>query len=177
MITKYFNKLNAGWIFLILVLCPYIIFIFVNMSLVLKSLNTFFQLFYKLLPVLLLVFALIYLFNLLDPKIINKYLGRNMGVKKHLIVAFLGILSLGPIYMWYPLLADTKEKGLNDGLIATFLYARAIKLPLLPLMISYFSLKITIIITLLVFVFSFLNGILVNLVIKGTSSKGEIENV
>jgi len=176
-ITKYCKKLNAGWIFLIFVFFLYIIFIFINISLVFKSLNTFFQLFYRLLPVLLLVFVLIYLFNFLDPKIINKYLIRNMGVRKHLIVAFLGILSLGPIYMWYPLLADTKEKGLNDGLIATFLYARAIKLPLLPLMISYFSLKITMIITLLIFVFSFINGFLVNLVMKGSSLIGEIKNV
>lgn len=172
MSTLYFKQSNTGWIFLILVLCLYIISIFINISLVFESLSRFFRLFYELLPVLLVVFALIYLFNLLDPKSIKQYLRRNMGMKKYLMVSFLGILSLGPIYMWYPLLADTREKGLNDGLIATFLYARAIKLPLLPLMISYFSLNITIIFTLLVLVFSFANGFLVNLVMKGNLLKG-----
>jgi len=63
--------------------------------------------------------------------------------------------------MWYPLLADLKEKGMKNSLIATFLYNRAIKIPLIPITIYYFGIKLTIILTIYMIIFSIINGILV----------------
>jgi len=63
---------------------------------------------------------------------------REKGIKKWIFVIIGGVLSTGAIYMWYPFLADLKDKGLNYGLISCFLYNRAIKIPLLPLMVFYF---------------------------------------
>jgi hypothetical protein len=50
-----------------------------------------------------------------------------------------GILSTGPIYMWYPLLNDLQKQGMRPSLIAVFLYNRAVKIPLMPLIIIYFG--------------------------------------
>ena len=50
-----------------------------------------------------------------------------------------GIISTGPIYAWYPLLKDLREKGAGDSSIAIFLYNRAVKPFLLPVMVTYFG--------------------------------------
>jgi hypothetical protein len=68
--------------------------------------------------------------------------------------------------MWYPLLADLKNKGLNDGLIACFLYNRAIKIPLLPLAIIYFSWQYILVLTIVMVLASVTQGILLNKIIE-----------
>lgn len=58
-----------------------------------------------------------------------------------------GILSIGPIYVWYPLLSDLREKGMRTSFMGTFLYNCSVKLPLLPIMIYYFESIYTLILT------------------------------
>lgn len=47
---------------------------------------------------------------------------------------------------------------MHPSLAATFLYARAIKLPLLPLMAHYFGLAYTVVLSLCLLVFSVISG-------------------
>jgi uncharacterized membrane protein YraQ (UPF0718 family) len=93
-------------------------------------------------PVLLLVIlftALIKYF--LSPKAIGKYVGRDSGLKGWFLAIAAGILSHGPVYVWYTMLQELREQGMSSGLIAVFLYNRSVKIPLLPVMISLFGLK------------------------------------
>jgi len=76
------------------------------------------------------------------------------------------VLSTGPIYMWYPLLADLKNKGLSYGLIACFLYNRGIKITLLPIAIFYFGWKYVLVLSLAMIFVSIIQGILLNKLIK-----------
>lgn len=86
------------------------------------------------------VFVLMTLLNLfLKPAQIAKFLGKGAGIKGILLPAAAGIISAGPIYAWYPLLRDLREKGAGNSPIAIFLYNRAIKPFLLPVMIGYFG--------------------------------------
>ena len=55
------------------------------------------------------------------------------------LAAVAGIISTGPIYAWYPLLKDLREKGAGESSIAIFLYNRAVNHFLLPVMIGYFG--------------------------------------
>lgn len=105
---------------------------------------------WNLVPILLAVVLLMGLFNLfLKPKGVSRYLGKGSGVKGWLLSISLGIISHGPIYVWYPLLGDLREKGMRSGLASAFLYNRAIKLPLLPVMIFYFGLPFVVVLLLL----------------------------
>ena len=114
----------------------------------------------KLIPILVLVFALTFIVNyFIKPKKLIKYLGKNSGYKGWIIAIISGTLSSGPIYMWYPLLKELKDKGMRVGLIATFLYNRAIKIPLLPLLIVYFGLKYSMVLLILMVIFSVLQGL------------------
>jgi hypothetical protein len=68
---------------------------------------------------------------------------------------------MGPIYAWYTALAELQQKGMRTAFVATFLYSRAVKIPLLPLMIYYFGPGYTIVLCLYLMVFSVINGILI----------------
>jgi uncharacterized membrane protein YraQ (UPF0718 family) len=115
----------------------------------------------QVLPVLALVFLLLLLADsLFKPEWIKRNLGREAGSKAWLIAAAGGVLATGPIYAWYALLRELRGKGMRTSLAAVFLYSRAVKLPLLPLMIHYFGAAYTVVLCLYLFGFSILNGLL-----------------
>ncbi len=112
-----------------------------------------------MLPVLALVFVLMFVFDLLlSPPRIAQQLGRPGGARGWLIALVAGILSAGPIYAWYPLLAELRAKGMRASTAAVFLYARAIKLPLLPLLFHYFGTGYSVVLSLYLAVFALLSG-------------------
>lgn len=106
-------------------------------SLALKSSN---NIFLNMLMPLGLVFVLMVVLNLfLKPVQIARFLGKGAGIKGILLPAAAGIVSTGPIYAWYPLLKELMRKGAGNSPIAIFLYNRAVKPFLLPVMIAYFG--------------------------------------
>lgn len=162
-----FKKINNNVFFLIIVLFLYFILIFINFDLVQKSLFQFIQLTKEIIPVFISIFILMFLLNIyLDKNKIMKLLGHSSGIKGWIISVIGGILSMGPVYIWYPILSDLKEKGMKNSFIAVFLYNRAIKLPVLPIMVHYFGLTFTIILTSYMIIFSIINGILINKIVK-----------
>ena len=87
----------------------------------------------------LAVYAVFVVLEFVEPRKLTAFLSELAGWKLMLGSITAGIISMGPIYMWYPLLARLKKKGLKSRYIAAFLYARAVKLPLLPVFAFYFG--------------------------------------
>ena len=58
------------------------------------------------------------------------------------------------------MLADLRSQGARDSLIVAFFYARAIKLPWLPVMISYFGLTFTLVLCFYILLGAWLQGII-----------------
>jgi uncharacterized membrane protein YraQ (UPF0718 family) len=94
-------------------------------------------------------------------KTLVKYMGKKSGIKGWFISIVAGIISTGPIYMWYPLLSELEEQGVRKGLIAAFLYNRAIKIPLLPMIIVYFGLLFTVVLTIVMMIISVVQGLII----------------
>jgi uncharacterized membrane protein YraQ (UPF0718 family) len=92
---------------------------------------------------------------------ILRLLGKGSGFRGWTVAIAGGIASSGPIYMWYPLLGDLKDKGMKDSLVAAFLYNRAVKIPLLPMMVHYFGWPFALVLSIYMIAFSVVNGILV----------------
>ena len=90
-------------------------------------------------------------------------MGGESGIKGWVLAISMGILSHGPIYVWYPLLKDLRDHGMRSGLIAVFLYNRAIKIPLLPVMIFYFGIGFVIILSIYMMIASVVEGKIINL--------------
>jgi len=112
-------------------------------------------------PILLFVFFLMALLNtFIKPKSIAKHLGKNSGLKGWFFALAGGVLSHGSSYIWYPMLSELREHGARDGLIVAFFYARAIKLPWLPVMVSYFGIVFTLILTFYILLGAWIQGLL-----------------
>jgi len=94
------------------------------------------------------VFILLLAFNLfLKPAHIVKFFGKKSGIKGIMLSSAAGIISMGPVFAWYPLLRELREKGAANSLMAIFINSRAIKPFLLPVMISYFGLRYVTVLT------------------------------
>lgn len=166
-------KVKGGWLFLGLMLLIYCATALIDFTLARQSLLFFGEVFIQIVPVLVLVFVLMVLLNLfLTPKRIKNYLGKTSGLKGWLLAMVSGIFSTGPIYTWYILLGELKQRGMKTSLVAVFLYSRAVKLPLLPLLIHYFGVQYTLILSLYLICFSILSGIITG-VLTGESNTSE----
>jgi uncharacterized membrane protein YraQ (UPF0718 family) len=118
----------------------------------------------RILPIFILVITLTALINyFLKPKKIMKYFGKDSGYKGIFYTLVGGIISHGPMYAWYPMLDDMRKHGLKFGLIATFMYARAVKLPLLPFMIGLFGFTFTVIVNVYILIFAVLQGKIIDI--------------
>jgi uncharacterized membrane protein YraQ (UPF0718 family) len=100
----------------------------------------------------------------LKPNTVSKYADKNSGIKGWVFAIFTGIISHGPIYVWYPLLKDLRDKGMRSGLISAFLYNRAIKIPLLPLMVYYFGIKFVAILLIYMIIASIIGGKIIEMI-------------
>ena len=166
-IKKITEKIAARWLFLIAVCLLYVVLGLFNSQLAIAGLRTFLSLLKKILPVLAIVFGLLFFSSLLiETKTIVRYLGKESKRRGWLIAVIGGIISAGPIYLWYPLLSDLRDKGMREALIATFLYNRAVKIPLLPMMILYLGIKPVVILSAYMILFSVLNGYIVEAVLS-----------
>jgi uncharacterized membrane protein YraQ (UPF0718 family) len=166
------NSISGRWLFLGLVLVVYIVTALLDSSLAIASLQLFGQTLVKIIPILILVFILILIFNLiLSPQKIKTYLGASSGPRGWLLAVVGGIFSTGPIYAWYVLLSELRQKGMRISLMAVFLYARAIKLPLLPLLIHYFGLTYTLVLSFYLAVFAIISGIVTEFFVSHHSSQ------
>ncbi len=88
-------------------------------------------------------------------------LANQSGIKGWTIAVIGGILSHGSSYIWYQMVANLREHKVRDSLIITFLYTRAIKLPWLPLMMSYFGFTFTVLLTFYIISGAIVQGLLV----------------
>ena len=131
------------------------------------ALRSSLTLFLNILLPLCLVFILILFMNLfLKPAQIATFLGKGSGIMGIILATASGIVSMGPIYAWYPLLKDLREKGVGNALIAIFLGNRAVKPFLLPVLISYFGWTYTLILTILTIFGSLAVGYFVGTLVK-----------
>ncbi len=166
------KKNRSGLVMLGIVILLYGVLFFFNADKTLMALRESLDVLKMIIPILVVVLTLTALLNtFLDAKAISRHLGEESGLKGWLLALTGGILSHGPGYVWYPMLQTLREQGAKEGLIAAFIYARAIKIPWIPLMIAYFGWMFTIVYTLYVIIGAWMQGILLGKCMKYRSGK------
>jgi len=161
------KKNKSGLVMLGIVAGLYVVLALMHPDTTLHALRESLGILEMILPIILVVFFLMGLLNLsMDEKRVVKHIGEESGIKGWIIALVGGILSHGPGYVWYPLLQNLREQGAKDGLIVAFIYARSIKLPWIPLMVSYFGWAFTVVYTVYVVIGAFLQGWIVGLFSK-----------
>ena len=156
------KRINKGVVFLAIISSLYI-FMFAFDTAKTKAAFLFsVHIFIRIIPVLIIILIIMWLLNRLQPGKIAQYIGEKSGFKGWLIAMAGGILSHGPIHVWYPVLKQLQEKGMKQKFTAVFLYCRSIKIPLLPMMIFYFGLTFTIIFNLYLMIASIILGLIMD---------------
>ena len=151
---------RGGWLFLALVILAYGVTGLIEPGMATRAAVAFIRMLRDVAPALVLVFGLMFVAErYLTLERTRAWLGRNSDLRGWLLALMAGMLSTGPVYTWYGLLADLQAKGMRPALVAVVLYARAIKLPLLPLLAHYFGLHYAIVLSLTIAAFSFVNGL------------------
>ncbi len=138
------------WLFPFSVMAAYLAFYFIAPERTLNALEASWKVLQLTALPLLLAFMMMFLLNLfIRPAHVLRFLGAGSGLKGILLSSAAGIISMGPIYAWYPLLKALREKGASDFHLANFLSNRAIKPVLIPIMVIYFGWRFTLFFTLL----------------------------
>ena len=153
---------TVGMIFLSIVIIIYIFLSFFMPELILQSFKISVNLLLKLIPIFLLIIVLMGVINYyVNSKTILKYLGKGSGTLGWVLTITGGIISHGSIYAWYPFLKELRDQGMKSGLVAVFLYNRAVKIPLLPLMVYYFGYSFVIVLLVFTILASIIEGLLI----------------
>lgn len=161
----------SGWILLGVTVMLYGVTAFLDASLARAALGKSLNVLKMIAPILLIVFFLMALLNtFIKPKSIAKLLGKESGLKGWFFALAGGIISHGPGYIWYPMLSDLREHGARDGLIVAFIYARAIKLPWLPVMVGYFGITFTLVLTFYVLLGAWMQGLIADKLASGNNT-------
>ncbi|MCW8840057.1 MAG: hypothetical protein OQK96_03680 [Gammaproteobacteria bacterium] len=161
MVTKAKTGGYAGWWFLGAVLTLYGLVALIDPQAAAHAWQQFDRAMRQLLPMLGVIFVLLLLVDrLAGRRQVIRLLGEGSGLRGWLTALLGGIIAAGPIYLWYGLAAELRAKGMRNGLLVTFLYSRAVKLPLLPLLIHYFGLAYTLVLTGYLILFALISGVL-----------------
>ncbi|VAX12337.1 hypothetical protein MNBD_GAMMA24-1203 [hydrothermal vent metagenome] len=153
--NKKTRKKQGGWWFLLITVIFYGILFFYKPELTQGALSHFVTLLKDIAPILIVVMLFMWLLDvLINPRQIQNILGNKSGIRGWIISIIGGILSHGPVYAWYPLLENLQKQGTRPAYIATFLYARSIKLPWLPMLAYYFGTTYMLLFTFFLVLFS-----------------------
>jgi uncharacterized membrane protein YraQ (UPF0718 family) len=160
------KKKSKSPYFMTMMLALYGVLYFVDQDKVVSGIKYVYEIFKDLLPILVLVYVFMVAMSFMNEKKLRKTIEKSPSIVKYIMMSVLGTLSHGPIYAWYPFLKDLNEKGISKGNVGSFLYARGIKLTLLPMLVSFFDLKFAIILSIITFVFAILQGMLIDMTSK-----------
>lgn len=157
--------LSASWIFFAATVLLYAAVYFYNADLFAESWAFFAKSLKEILPVFVFVYVLMVVVNrYVTRDFVLKHLrGRGPLVWLYFILG--GIVSTGPIYMWYPLLGDLRKNGVTNAQIACFIYNRSIKPTWLPVMVAYFGLTFVVVTTGLMVLLSLVQALIIWLLV------------
>lgn len=154
---------RGGLIFLIVVVCLYAGGYVIDPGRTLLALSLSAASMREIAFPLLLVFSALLLTNrYLRPQTVARLAGARSGLRGATLALLAGIVSMGPAYAWYPLLGEIRRKGAGPGQVAVFLYGRAIKPFLLPVMAAYFGVVFTVVLNLSIAGGALLTGWMIN---------------
>ena len=124
------------------------------------------------LPMCLALVMMVLLNRFLSPVTVTRFIGRSSGLKGVFFSSLAGILSMGPIYAWYPLFKSLKEKGASDFHVANFMASRSVKPVLFPVLLAYFGWFFSVLFVLLSIASALIVACIVSLVCSGSFGFG-----
>jgi uncharacterized membrane protein YraQ (UPF0718 family) len=161
------KKIPHRYLFLAGISLAYLLTAIFNINYALSAFFNTAKELWKILPLLILVFAMMAVINrYVKPSLIKKHLGQDAGFKGWLYAFFGAMIFVGPPYVIIPLLGDLKKQGMKNALLIVFLNNRAITPIYLPVMAHYFSWTYSLILFSLTSLTSIFSGLLAERYLK-----------
>ena len=121
----------------------------------------------KMLPLFVcVVFFSSFIALFLSPKTIQKYMGKQSGLKGIVIAAILGTLIVGPLWVLFPLFGTLLKKGAKVSVVGAMIGAFAIKTPWIPYAAGFLGWKFITVTVILTLVYAVVEGLLMEKVLK-----------
>ena len=153
------SRISGGILFLIFILAVYsILFLFLPEKALMAAKESGKIIRTIIIPLLFVLTVTVCLNLFVHPGRIVRLLGKNTGIRGALLAAAAGIISMGPIYAWYPFLKEMLSRGAGVEPITVFLNCRSVKPVLLPVMVSFFGWTYTILLTFFMVTGAFATG-------------------
>ncbi len=161
MINK-LKKISNSDKFLIGIIGIYIFSYVVDANYTKNAFFDFVKNFYEIIPILALAFAIIFLVDyFIKAETIKKHLGQDSGWKGIMYALVAPIIISGPPYVLYPIFGQFKKQGMKSSLIAIFFNNRNVNPVFVPVMIYYFGLSFTIVMSIYILIFAIIGGIII----------------
>ena len=106
----------------------------------------------------------------LSPKTIQKYMGKQSGLKGVIIAALLGTIIVGPLWVLFPLFGTLLKKGARISVVGAMIGTFAIKTPWIPYAASFLGWPFIIITVILTLIYAILEGLLMEKILNGENS-------
>ena len=151
------------WIkFLSFMILVYIMSFLLFPSYTYSSFLGFIKSFIDILPMLILMFFVIFIINIfLKPESVKKHLWHDSWIKWWIYTCIGSILISWPPYILFPMLKELRQHWMKYSLIALFMNNRNVQPAFLPAMIYYFWFDITIVVSIYIMIFAILNAFLI----------------
>lgn len=134
------GRILRPWIFPFCVACLYGLGLFVAPEGTRRATGVAASMFRQLLlPLCFAALIMVIVNRVISPATISRFLGKGGGFKGLLLSSLAGVLSMGPIYAWYPIFKTVKESGASNLIVANFIGCRSVKPMLFPVLIAYFG--------------------------------------
>ncbi len=155
------KKITFNRILFFIVITSYFFTFLFKPKAILPAFKYTWEVFLSIAPLFILIFVFMAAVDYyMPPERLEKHLGNDAGIKKWIIGIVAGIAAVGPPLIWYPMLRDLKEHGVENDFMAVFLYCKAINVQFFPMIIFYFGLKYLIVITILMIIAGILQGLI-----------------
>jgi uncharacterized membrane protein YraQ (UPF0718 family) len=162
--NSHIKKIARLWAFLVSMFTLYIILFSISSTRVVTALKISGSILLQIAIPLLIAFITMVVLNFFSGhEKISRLFGRGQGIRGIAFSSLAGILSMGPVYAWYPLLKGLREKNVSDFHLANFLSNRAIKPFLFPVMVFYFGWIYTLILNIMILMASLLTAKIVSI--------------
>lgn len=156
------KKINGSLKFLIIVFIVYLIISLFNFDYAYATFKKTLIMLKGVVPLILFVFFAMFVVNILiDEKKIKKHLGKGTGIMGWIYSIIGAILIPAPPYIIFPMLGNLQKKGMRNSLIVSFLYNGNLQLTFLPVLAYYFGIYYTVIVSVYIFIFSIISGIII----------------
>jgi len=158
---KKLEKIPGAVKFLSAMVTVYIVAGLINFEYILSISGNLGKNIIEIIPIILLAYIAVFIINLyVSPERIKRHLGHDSGLKGWAYASLGSIIFSGPPYVILPILGELKNHGMRYSFIAVFLNNRNVQPAFLPVMIYYFGLTFTVVVSVYILIFAILSGMI-----------------